>query len=141
METMAESIIADAARITRDRDSHLGFVIYVYAEPGLFYQLSVTRQRSGLSFLTRPVGDLEFAQPSAAASNVPTFLVAGPQAHRDQAFQGEMKRYQDRFRSVGRYPYHSSDLVLLNEYHPRQLADPTDPPHHELRMYLLKQAQ
>ena len=139
-DTVLQDAQADAARIARSRDSNLGFVITVYAEPGLFYQLSVTRQRSGLSFITSPVGDLEFVHPSPATANVLTFLVAGPQAHRDETFQGEMKRYRNRFRTVGRYPYRASDLVLLNEYHPRQLADPSDPPQYELQMYLLKQA-
>jgi 4-amino-4-deoxy-L-arabinose transferase-like glycosyltransferase len=140
-EIIAESITADAARIARSRDSNLGFVIYVYGEPGLFYQLSINMMRSELNFVTRPVGDLEFAQPNPAVSTVPTFLVAGPQAHRDKTFQDEIQRYRDRFRPMGRYPYRSSDLVLLNEYPPRRLADPSGPPQHELRMYLLKQAE
>jgi hypothetical protein len=137
METIAESIAADAARIARGRDSNPGFVLLVYGEPGLFYQLSVTRQLSGRNFLTSPVGDLGFAQPNRAASSVPTFLVA----RRDKAFQGDRQRYQDRFQSVGRYPYRASDLVLLNEFHFHQLAKPSGSPQHELQLYLLKQTQ
>ncbi|MCH8243369.1 MAG: hypothetical protein IH897_12295 [Planctomycetes bacterium] len=94
-----------------------------------------------MSFITSPVSDLEFVHPSPAAATVPTFLVAGPQAHRDKTFQGEMSRYRDRFRLIDRYPYRPSDLVLLNEHDSGHLANPSGPPRQEVLLYLLKQAQ
>jgi hypothetical protein len=107
------------------------FVVYVYAEPALFFHLSAA------GVVARPVGDLEFARPDASQPGVPVFLVTGPHAGRERRLAGHMFRYRDRFRLVHTYRSSPSDLVLLDHYSPRQLAASADRPEQELRLYRL----
>lgn len=102
-------------------------VVYVYAEPGLFYQL----KSKGIS--AGPVADLQF---SAHRSPIPVILVVGPHAQRSPAFQKEWKMAQTRFELVESFPYIPSELVLLNHYSPEDIDDPDFQREQTIRLYL-----
>ncbi len=116
-----EAAVSLASRAHRPDQDRLGLscVIYVYAEPGLFFHLArLAEQRSkpGRLIVVRPVNDLGFAPPNSRYPNVPTFLVAGPHAFRTESFRTEWGRLGSLFRPVSEpFAYRPSTLVRLNQ--------------------------
>lgn len=92
-------------------------VVYVYGEPAALFQLRL----AGLS-LVAPVSDLGFADPARRSIPYPHFLVTGPHADRDERFVAQFAAEGARFESLGEFPCPPSDVVLLDDYTPRQLA-------------------
>lgn len=90
-------------------------VLYVFAEPGLFFHLTSDDLAVG------PVGNLEFLEPEARSTGLPTFLVTGPHAHRSASFEEQFTKYAARLELVHRWHYAASDFVLLDQVPPSQL--------------------
>ena len=90
-------------------------VLYVFAEPGLFFHLSAD------DLGVAPAGSLDFLKPDAPSTGLPTFLVSGPHAHRSAAFEEQMTKHAARIKLVRRWPYAASDFVLLDQVPPSQL--------------------
>ncbi len=101
-------------------------VIYVYAEPGLFFHLPA----EGLA--VQPAGNLNFVDIEATR-RLPTFLVTGPHAHRSNVFTDEFAKRADRFELITRYPYDASDFVRLDDVSATQLRVHREPL--EVRLY------
>ena len=89
-------------------------VLYVYAEPGLFFHLPA----DGLA--VQPVGNLNFVDIEATR-RLPTFLVTGPHAQRSKAFADEFARRADQLELIASYPYDASDFVRLDDVSATQL--------------------
>lgn len=104
-------------------------VIYVYAEPGLFFHLPA----DGLA--VQPAGNLNFVD-IAATRKLPTFLVTGPHAQRSQAFTDEFAKRADRFELIASYPYDASDFVRLDDVSATQLRVRREPL--EVRLYRVR---
>lgn len=84
------------------------FVLYTYAEPGLFFNLQAQGHH-----LTAPVADFQFLE--SLPPGVPVYLIAGPHAARDSEFQKKFDLVRDRFDLVKQYDYAPSLLVRLNQ--------------------------
>ncbi|MEX0818644.1 MAG: glycosyltransferase family 39 protein [Pirellulaceae bacterium] len=107
--------VGDRAVATRgNRDE--AFVI-VFGEPGLFFQLNAAGTQA-----FGPAADLSFITRTPPDTSVPIFLVTGPHAERTAGFPEELARHAPRLERIAEYSYMPSDLVLLNQYHPRLLA-------------------
>ncbi len=95
-------------------------VLYVYAEPGLFFHLPADR------VAVQPAGNLNFVDIEAT-HKLPTFLVTGPHAQRSQTFADEFASRADHFELVASYPYDASDFVRLDEVSASQLRTRREP--------------
>ncbi|MCA9015014.1 MAG: glycosyltransferase family 39 protein [Planctomycetaceae bacterium] len=91
-------------------------ILYIYAEPGLFFNLQAQGHQ-----LTGPVADFHFLDSLPA--NVPVYLIAGPHAATDTEFQKKFAPVRDRFQLVKSYAYTPSLLVRLNQSHPGTETD------------------
>ncbi len=91
-------------------------VVYVYAEPGLFFHLKAGQLQS-----VGPVADLGFAdQPDP----FPILLAAGPHAQRSESFQIEFQKDAERWELLEEFPYLPSRMVLLDHDVPEQIQRP-----------------
>ena len=90
-------------------------IVYVFAEPGLFFHLPAHDLAVG------PVGDLRFADLSASHTRLPTFLIVGPHADRTPRFRDEFSDRTARLQLIQSWPYAASDFVLLDQVPPSQL--------------------
>lgn len=117
----------DARKLTRKPDC----VAYVYAEPAVFFQLSGVTAAG-------PVGDLEFASPTARRMPMPVYLVVGPHARRSERFAEQWAARGDRFEKVSEWTYRPSLVVLLDHYHPDEVRDPENRPTETIELYRLK---
>jgi len=132
IRTIADQIVRDAGEHSAlsGKDRSEQFVVYVYAEPALFFHIRAQGVLAG------PVTDLDFVHPRAPRLPLPTFFVAGPHAHSSETFRQQWTQYGDHFELVGTYAYAPSDLVLLNKYPPRTLDALNERPLEEVRLYL-----
>lgn len=83
-------------------------ILYLYAEPGLFFNLKAQGHT-----LTGPVADFQFLD--TLPPGVPVYLIAGPHAATDADFQKQFQQVRDRFELVKSYDYEPSLLVRLNQ--------------------------
>lgn len=104
-------------------------VLYVYAEPGLFFHLPAD------DLAVQPAGNLNFVDIEATRK-LPTFLVAGPHAQRSKAFADEFAKRADRFELIASYPYDASDFVRLDDVSATQLRARREPL--EVRLYRVR---
>tara|TARA_R110002095_G_scaffold97122_2_gene85125 strand:+ start:156637 stop:158466 length:1830 start_codon:yes stop_codon:yes gene_type:complete len=86
-------------------------ILYIYAEPGLFFNLKAQGHQ-----LTGPVADFRFLD--SLPTNASVYLIAGPHAATDPEFQKKFTPVRDRFELVKSYDYQPSLLVRLNQSHP-----------------------
>lgn len=116
-------------------------VIYVFGEPGLFYQLAAAAPRHPrLQYVVAPVSSLEFPPARSGGKPVTTLLVVGPHARRTAGFEAAWNRHAGRFQRVGpALPYRASDLVLLNEWSPSEITGPDSPPPQEIELFRLRE--
>jgi hypothetical protein len=108
-------------------------VMYVYGEPGIFFHVG---RSDGV--VAGPVTKLVFSSPEISRPPVPVFLVAGPPAATSDLFAEQWKLFGNQFREVGVFPYHPSDLVLLDNLDAKALTHLAERPQEEIRLYLLK---
>ena len=104
-------------------------VLYVYAEPGLFFHLPA----DGLA--VQPAANLNFVDIEATRK-LPTFLVTGPHAHRSKVFADEFGTRADQFELIASYPYDASDFVRLDDVSATQLRAHREPL--EVRLYRVR---
>lgn len=121
---LARTLITDVAKSSHGLgQAPLGrtySVLYVYAEPGLFFHLPA----DGVA--VQPAGNLDFVDIEATRK-LPTFLVTGPHAHRSQAFADEFAKRADQFDLIASYPYDASDFVRLDDVSATQLRANREP--------------
>jgi 4-amino-4-deoxy-L-arabinose transferase-like glycosyltransferase len=128
--TGLQEVAADIAAQVNSASPDGDVLILVYAEPGLFFQLATV---SNSRWTATPIGTL---QPSTRSPVVPTYLVTGPNAHREPGHTVAIARYGDRLQRVAGYPYPPSDLVLLNWFSPSSPAFPG--PKQRVQLYRLR---
>lgn len=136
MADVAVKIRDDVLQQLKDEDFPVGgdYVIDVYGEPSLYFQL----RKIGIE-LVLPVSSLRFAQPTAPPPEQPMFLVTGPHAQRNARFAEQFETAAPRLSLVKTYEYTPSDLVLLNDYDPRQITDETGHRRREtMRLYRVR---
>ena len=130
LERIAASVRSDAfdsERLARQlQGKTVATVLYVYAEPGLFFHLPA----EGLA--VQPAANLSFVDIEATRK-LPTFLVTGPHAHRSQVFADEFTKRADQFELIASYPYDASDFVRLDDVSSTQLRVHREPL--EVRLY------
>ncbi|MCA9032853.1 MAG: hypothetical protein KDA66_18695, partial [Planctomycetaceae bacterium] len=97
-------------------------VLYVYAEPGIYYHLSADGGGS-VSYMTQPAGNLSLVESGATDKRVPALLITGPHAHQDHPELLESSTPIPGLRLLQEIPYQPSDFVLLDDMSPNELAD------------------
>ena len=121
--------IADAAVVVAAENckgdpglnAELDFIIYVYGEPGLLFNIQGDRHA------VKPVMDLSFAKPGSDHPRIPTFVLAGPHAWKSSQFGDEYRTLpDDAMVEVAEFPYRVSDFVLADDHAPRQLSKHRD---------------
>ncbi len=130
MARLAAAIKDDVERRLDERGVSRGadFVLDVYGEPSLYFQL-----RSQGVDLALPVSSLRFAQPDAPVPEYPTFLIAGPHADATPQFADQFLTAQPRLTLVKEYEFLPSELVRRNE---ASTGDPyAEPEAASLRLY------
>ena len=117
---IAEQAVAAAAKNCEGEpglNAELDFVIYVYGEPGLLFNIQGDRHA------VKPVMDLSFARAGSNHTRGPTFVLAGPHAWKSSQFGDEYRALpNDAMIEVAEFPYRVSDFVLLDDHAPRQLS-------------------
>jgi 4-amino-4-deoxy-L-arabinose transferase-like glycosyltransferase len=89
--------------------------IYVYGEPALYFQL----RAAGEAF-TSPIQELPQAAATLEDNPIPTFLIAGPHAHRDPQFVRQFAAARDRWELLKEFEYQPSAIVWLDLNDPRR---------------------
>lgn len=102
---ISRQILAD---LQRDDANAADAILYIYAEPGLFFNLKAQGHQ-----LTGPVADFQFL--NSLPPQVPVYLIAGPHADQDPAFREQFAAVHDRLEQVHSYDYSASLLVRLNQ--------------------------
>ncbi|GAB4135540.1 MAG: hypothetical protein Tsb009_01950 [Planctomycetaceae bacterium] len=106
-------------------------VLFVYGEPALFHQLQVLRANNHYErVIVQPIASLNFS-PADSSQNPPPerYLIVGPHAQRSPTFQKQWDSQKHHFTEIGKpIVYPASDLVLLNEFLPRDIAPPAQRP-------------
>jgi dolichyl-phosphate-mannose-protein mannosyltransferase len=105
-------------------------VVYVYAEPALFYHL-----RANDLPIVAPVADLGFVDRS---SPVPVLLAVGLHAERSPSFQADFERRASQMELLESFSYTPSELVLLDHFPPAALRDPAFPREQTVKLYRLQ---
>ena len=126
--SVRETIQHDVAAWTPSADA----LVFVYGEPGLFYQLRAAAQMAAV-----PIADLNVVT-SFGAPGTSAYLVAGPHAQRSREFTMQLAQHRGRFEKIAAFDYAASDLVLLNQHHPRELAAANSGAASEVRLYRVK---
>lgn len=127
LKQIAEKIVGDLAPGRLDsfssRLSGIERVLYVLAEPGLYFHLAAAEFEGRGRHATQPAANLGMLEPGSVDARVPTFLITGLHAHRDNPLllEGEIAATL-----VAEYPYTPSDLVLLDDVAPDGLASQRD---------------
>lgn len=114
LRMIAAEIIARLPR-SDDRDD-IDSVVYVLAEPGLYYHLAA--YKGDKEIIAQPASNLGMLVPGKADPRVPTYIVTGPHA----ADEDRQLASHPAVIDVAQWPYEMSDLVLLDEVGPAQLA-------------------
>lgn len=104
-------------------------VVYVYADPGMFFELSQA------GFLARPRGDFQI-EPVPQADQ--TLLVLGLFADRLTSFDAEWSQAEDRYELVTELASQPSSLVLLDNNSPRELTEHPQLRQQSWRVYRVK---
>jgi len=116
-EPIAAKIVNEVQqRAVAKRNDAREAIVFVYGEPALFFHLNAVGSQAFI-----PAGNLEFVE--AIQAGVPMFLVAGPHAERTPSYVEAFSQRRARLALIDSYDFTPSDLVLLNEFHPRDLQD------------------
>jgi len=119
--TRLASDLANAT--TQDAKSHpavgiasggqrLEAVIYVFADPALFYHLSSIEPQTPLNYVTQPAGDLGVTEPGSGDPRLATYLVTGIYS---EPHQQQIEQASTSLELVAEFPYRASSVVRLDE--------------------------
>lgn len=95
------------------------FVIYVLAEPGLYYHLASREEAGAVPFIAQPASNLGMLAPGKTDPRLPAYLLTGPHAREERE---QLADRTERVTLIGSFAYHPSDLVLLDDIPPRGLT-------------------
>lgn len=104
----------------------LDCVIYVLAEPGLFYQLA-SRKDASLNDIIQPAANLGMLDSGKIDSRVPAYLITGLHAQEETSVLADLS---SAVRSVGDVSYIPSSVVLLDDLSPtdKRVTSPSEVP-------------
>jgi len=116
---LQDAIITDLRSHPRSTVPEVDCVMYVIAEPGLYYHLAA-REDEGFEYITQPASDLGMLSSGKIDPRVPAYLITGLHAH---SLSGPLKEAMEKgdVRRVAKIPYVPSPLVLLDDMLPSQL--------------------
>ena len=114
---LIDSAEADPALDGVEGRPELDAILYVFAEPALFYHLSARREQSEFAFLVQPIGDHTVVESPPRNPSMPTYVITGPHA---DAVTSDAERFSasvqaGRLQLVEEFPFQPSDLVLLDQ--------------------------
>lgn len=92
-------------------------VIYVLAEPGLYYHLA-SRSQTAVSYQAAPAASVKVIGRRANEPRTPVYVVTGMHSRLAAA---ELEALREQVSKVADVPCEASDLVLLDEYWPADL--------------------
>jgi len=104
-------------------------VVYVYAEPSLFYHL----RAQGLSAVP-----IAFIPESSDSASVPVLFAFGPHARRSDVFLKEWDSRGTDLEAIANFSLTASDFVLLNHYSPGELRSPAFSREQSISLYRLR---
>lgn len=85
-------------------------VVYVFAEPGLLFQL----RNEGLANVA-PVGSLEFVHQQASGPQLKVYLATGVHAFADRQFNEQFVAVKHQLKQAGAWSWQLSPLVALDQ--------------------------
>ena len=139
MRTAADQVLDRIRKQLPKDDKQTPIVIYVYGEPALVHHLSAMTRDAARTFVVRPIDGLRATSAQDNGRPVPTFIVTGPHAHRDKAFEQKLKQASDLLEEIGRpIDARASDLMLLNEHEVREIRDSASRPRTRVRLFRVK---
>lgn len=130
-QTGLMEVVAGIAVQVDSESSGRDALILVYAEPGLFFQLAAAGDDSQRAVI--PIGALV---PPTESPITPTYVVTGPNAHREPNHAAAISAFGDRLQLAAEYDYRPSNLVLLNWSSPSSGTFPG--PDQRVRLYRLR---
>ncbi len=86
------------------------FAVYVYAEPGLLFQL----RNAGL-LNVGPVGTLQFMDRQVSTADLTVYLAVGVHAKADPRFLEQFAMHRKQLKRVGSWPWQLGPLVALDQ--------------------------
>lgn len=113
--------VFDATRENPSLLSGVDAVVYVLAEPGLFYHLAASND-SNYELIPQPASSLELLDSQQLDTRVPTFIAVG--IHEADS-RVELAQRED-VELVAEFPYSPSNLVLLDDFAPGQVSEHRD---------------
>lgn len=115
LDAIASEVIGriDRAKLTREIDG-VRCVLYVLAEPGLFFHLGAAQRESPIGHIAIPTADYSMAAPGANTSGLPAYIVVGPHAEASHPREANRLIAAGRLELVAEFDYRPSDLVLLD---------------------------
>ena len=84
------------------------------------------------------IGELPRAEDLTDPVPVRLILIVGPHAHRSSDFQAKWTQSQNGFRPLSVHTYRPSDLVLLDNYDPRQFGKSRPPIEEQVTVYEMR---
>lgn len=103
--------------------------VFVHSEPAVWFHLREQGQPAiiadGLKFLNQPLAQA-------------VYLVVGPQAERDPAFERERQAFERRLEAAGEFSFSPSRIVLLDQISPRELAEHPEYREMTVRLYRIE---
>jgi len=118
--TLAVEYVDEFAQHTDEsltRNMPVDAVVYVLAEPGLYYHLA-SLDDGPLPFIAQPASNLGMLAPGQTDPRVPTFLITGPHSKTEAK---ELLTMQNRVEMLRVDEVPMSDLVLLDDMAPSEL--------------------
>ncbi|MCA9081321.1 MAG: hypothetical protein KDA58_12230, partial [Planctomycetaceae bacterium] len=112
------------AQLPPSQVPQLDCLIYVLAEPGMYYHLSAATSPAAPSYIAQPAGGLSLLTSGQSDRRLPNLLVTGPHAHRDAPEL--LTQPPSQLELLAEYPYRPSDLVQLDDMCPDALANAAD---------------
>jgi 4-amino-4-deoxy-L-arabinose transferase-like glycosyltransferase len=95
------------------------YVVYVYGEPALLYHLHAAKLEAAQQAIPLPVAHLNWLE-EPAPNEVKVYLVTAMHAEATPGFTEELRKNAHRLQLVKSYSYEISDLVLSDNFPPRE---------------------
>lgn len=121
-ERVATQVVQKCAEESAERqDAPIAYVLYVYAEPAIYYHLC---RLAPENVLISPVANLGFLTQPPSREPVPIYLLTGPHAERDVAYRKQWETSANQLEPIQTFAVDGSDLLSLNAHSPKELSSP-----------------
>lgn len=120
-ESVRQSVNQELANLPASQVPEYDCLLYVLAEPGLFYHLA-SHAGEDIRDFVQPAGNLGMLDSAQLDKRLPNFLITGPHAHRDHPELLQDNPGLPGLQRLASWPYTPSELVLLDDVPPSQLT-------------------